>query len=222
MSATGQCPPPAPVADAAGPLDFLLLMKPPEAAFVAAALHRIRPTVRIARAENREELLFSTDILAPNARLIAFSTAVIVPAAVLEAFKGNAYNFHPGPPEYPGNRPSGFACYEGARTFGCTLHRMLPRVDEGEIVDCLRFSIAERSTAARLAITAYQNLAKLFIRNAVALAQNHAPLPANGAAWGHRKTTQAEFDAMREVPGDIDPEELDRRIRSFNWIYTPL
>ena len=208
--------------DASGPLDFLLVMKPPEAAFVSGALSRCAPSAKLARAGSEEELYPALSKLAPSARLIGFSTAVIVPADVLAAFDGNAYNFHPGPPNYPGNRPSAFACYDAAGEFGVTLHYMTAKVDAGAIVDCIRFATGERRTASALAVTAYQNLAKLFVRNAIALSQTQRPLRPNGETWGARKTTLAMFEAMRAVPGDIDPDELDRRIRAFNWVYTPL
>ena len=67
-------------------------------------------------------------------RLISFGSGVIVPAAVLARLSGTAYNFHPGPPAYPGIFPSVFALYDGATRFGVTLHEMKPEVDSGPIV----------------------------------------------------------------------------------------
>lgn len=208
--------------DTAGPIDILLLMKPPEAAFCATALSKRAPTLRCAKAGDLETLLAATDRLSPNARLIGFSTAVVVPGSVLTVFGGGAYNFHPGPPEFPGNRPSAFACHAEAPTFGVTFHRMVARVDEGEILDCERFSAGGLRTASSLAIKAYQHLARLFLRNASALARLDAPLKGNGEQWSGHKTNLSEFEALRAVPGDIAPDELDRRIRAFNWIYTPI
>lgn len=213
---------PPDAADAVGTIDVLLLMKPPEAAFCAAALTNQAPTTRCAKAGDLDMLRIGARRLSPNARLIGFSTAVVVPGSILPDFGGGAFNFHPGPPEYPGNRPSAFACYAEAPLFGVTFHRMVARVDEGEIIDCERFPAVGLRSASSLAIKAYQHLARLLLRNAPSLARLDAPLTGNGETWSGRKTTLADLEAMREVSGDIDPAELDRRIRAFNWIYTPL
>src|SRR5215475_4462948 len=69
-----------------------------------------------------------------EARLVAFTSGVIVPRSILAALGHGAYNFHPGPPNYPGWAPAHFALYDGARTFGATAHVMAARVDSGPIV----------------------------------------------------------------------------------------
>jgi len=222
-SSMAQPPKAPPAASQAGsPIDIMLVMKEPEAAFCAAALGRVDPSLYVAWAPDLSEARAGSKRLSHSARLIGFSTSVIVPADVLSAFQGEAYNFHPGPPEFPGNRPSAFACYARAPLFGVTFHRMLTKVDEGEILDCERFPVIGMDRAGQIAVEAYQRLARLFLRNAIPLAQLGKPISGNGEAWGNRKTTQAEFDRMREVPGDVDAEELALRIRAFNWIYTPL
>lgn len=214
--------PPPTAAEHSGPIDIVLLMKKPEAAFCEAALKRCAGELRIVRAGSVDEIVAARDRLSGNARLIGFSTSVVVPGPELKFYGGGAYNFHPGPPEYPGNRPSAFACYDQAEIFGVTFHRMVARVDSGEILDCERFPTHGMATAGALAILAYQRLARLFLNNVVSLATLNADLDGNGEIWSGRKTTLAHFDAMRRVPGDVDPVELDRRLRAFNWIYTPL
>jgi len=162
--------PPDPLS-ARTPIDIVLLMNEPEAAFQAAAFSRIDPSLSLAHASTLEMLHQSLSRLSPRARLIGFSTSIIAPASALAAFPNGGYNFHPGPPNYPGNRPSAFACYAGEQEYGVTFHRMVPRVDEGEILDCEIFSIANCDTAHAIAILAYQRLARLFLMNATALAQ---------------------------------------------------
>lgn len=216
-------PSPPPTADAAtGPLDILLLMKSPEAAFCAAALRRVNARLAIARASSVEEIEAAVPKLARPARLIAFSTAVVVPGRLLPPFTGGAFNFHPGPPEYPGNRPSAFASYDGVAQFGVTFHRMIAKVDAGEILDCERFPTAGKPTAGALAIEAYQRLARLFLRNATILAQPGMPIPANGEVWSGRKTSMADYEEMCRVPRGTDPAELSRRLRAFSGVYTPV
>lgn len=221
QAAGGPQPPPT-ARDHGGPIQILLVMKAPEAAFCAAALRRHTPTLAIARAGDHGEIDTALYRLAEPARLIGFSTAVLVRGDALPCFTAGAFNFHPGPPEYPGNRPSAFAFYNGAATFGVTFHRMLARVDAGEILDCARFPSTRFSSAGALAIEAYQRLAQLFLQNAAALADLGSSPVGIGEHWGPHKTTMAEFEAMRRVPADMDPEEIDRRIRAFGSVYTPI
>jgi methionyl-tRNA formyltransferase len=141
---------------------------------------------------------------------------------MLPLFHGGAFNFHPGPPEYPGNRPSAFACYHQEHQFGVTFHRMIASVDAGEILDCERFSAKGLNTASAFALQAYQSLARLFLRNAAALANPKAVLAGNGEVWSGKKTKMSDYDAMRRVPRNISPDDLDLRLKSFLGVYTPI
>src|SRR5580698_11673998 len=76
-----------------------------------------------------------------RARLIAFVTPEIVPASILSQLGYGAFNFHPGPPSYPGWAPSHFALYDQATEFGATAHVMVEQVDAGPILDVSLFPI---------------------------------------------------------------------------------
>ena len=74
---------------------------------------------------------------------------MIVPAEILNALPSPAYNFHPGPPDYPGIFPSVYALYDGAAAFGVTLNEMIREVDAGPIIAVERFAV---SAAADIAL----------------------------------------------------------------------
>jgi methionyl-tRNA formyltransferase len=57
-----------------------------------------------------------------RALLIAFTASSIVPRAVLTQLGCGAYNFHLGPPKYPGWRPWRIALLDGSTEFGVTVH----------------------------------------------------------------------------------------------------
>jgi hypothetical protein len=59
-----------------------------------------------------------------RARLVAFTTDVIVPPDILDHLGFGAYNFHPGPPHFPGWAPALFAVHDHATEFGVTAHMM--------------------------------------------------------------------------------------------------
>src|ERR1035437_10565340 len=76
-----------------------------------------------------------------RARLISFVTPEIVSQSILARLSYGAFNFHPGPPSYPGWAPSHFALYERATEFGATVHVMVEQVDAGPIIGVALFPI---------------------------------------------------------------------------------
>ena len=104
--------------------------------------------------------------LTAEARLVSFGAGVIVPADVLRRLSGRAYNFHPGPPAYPGIFPSVFALYEGALHFGVTLHEMAAQVDSGPIVAVDSFAVPATWDRMALDTAAFTALMALLQRPA--------------------------------------------------------
>jgi methionyl-tRNA formyltransferase len=150
-----------------------------------------------------------------RSRLIAFSTPVIVPRPILEGLGYDAYNFHPGPPQYPGWSPAHFALYEQATEFGATAHVMTERVDSGPIIDAALFPIPPGIHVLGLEGLAYGHLAQLFWRLAKALATASEPLPELPLQWGTKKNSRRAYRAICQIPLDITKEELERRLRVF-------
>ncbi|WP_338701480.1 formyltransferase family protein [Bradyrhizobium sp. 26S5] len=151
-----------------------------------------------------------------DARLLAFTTSVIVPESMLAALGHGAYNFHPGPPQYPGWAPAHFALYDGARTFGATAHVMAARVDCGPIVGVESFIIPDKISVRGLEQIAYVRLAHLFWRMSRDLACDGAPLKELDIAWCGIKSTRRMYREMCELPAGISAGELARRIRAFH------
>ena len=107
-------------------------------------------TVHVQTVEELEAACLKPTAEGGPRRLIAFSTSVIVPGPVLEAVDGPAYNFHPGPPTYPGSHVASFALYEGAENYGATAHVMKAKVDCGTIVPVQWLDIPQARRAAGL------------------------------------------------------------------------
>jgi methionyl-tRNA formyltransferase len=150
-----------------------------------------------------------------RARLIAYATSIIVPAHVLDQLGYGAYNFHPGPPNYPGWAPAHFALYARATEFGATAHVMIDRVDEGPIVGVEMFSIPPGVSVASLEGMAYARLAYLFWRLAHALATDSEKLSQLRLRWSGKKSTRRDYAALCELPRTMTREELDHRIEVF-------
>ena len=155
-----------------------------------------------------------SDVLA-EARLIAFKTGVVVPSRILRQLGFGAYNFHPGPPEYPGWAPFAFAIYDQAATFGATAHKMVRKVDAGPIIGIARFPLPPNIVGAELQKKTVEVMLQLFRRLAPMLANDPNPLPILPLSWGKRVRTRADFNRMCELSADLDEEERNRRRRAF-------
>jgi methionyl-tRNA formyltransferase len=198
------------------PSHILLLTSGFEAAALRPVLAGHNPHCVVEPVEDLAELAAAA-AAAPgeHLRLIAFCTAVIVPQGLLARCGEGAYNFHPGPPTYPGRYPSCWGSYFGATRFGATLHEMSARVDEGQIVAVEWFAVTPPIGHNALSDRAYRAVIELFRRYAPALA-NDPQLPVDPVlAWSGRKTRLADYEAMCVLPPDIDAAEFARRRRAF-------
>jgi methionyl-tRNA formyltransferase len=151
-----------------------------------------------------------------HSRLLAFTSGVIVPARILDALGHGAYNFHPGPPEYPGWAPAHFALYEGATTFGATAHLMAERVDSGPIIGVESFPVPENIGVRELEQTAYVRLAHLFWTLSRAMATQIGPFKPLPIDWSGKKSTRRMYMSMCDIPPDISKAEMELRMRAFN------
>lgn len=197
------------------PFDTIILLTGSiEAAALAAMLGVRRPGIDIRYVETQAELEAIGAATLARARLIAFSTDVIVPQSILDAVGYGAYNFHPGPPNYPGWGPGHFAIYEQAGVFGVTVHEMQGRVDSGPIVGVELFAIPDGTSVARLDQLAFAALARIFWNLAPSLT-SAAPLGMLPVAWTGRKSTRRRHQEIRAVPVTVTKDDLERRIEAF-------
>jgi methionyl-tRNA formyltransferase len=193
----------------------ILLAGPVERPVLRSLLLGHNPLLTVMAVETRDDLsALSFDQLA-RARLIAFVTPEIVPASILVRLGYGAFNFHPGPPAYPGWAPSHFALYDQATEFGATAHVMVEQVDAGAIIDVELFPIPADISVLGLEGLAYAHLALLFWRLAKSLATDPAPPPTRPIKWGTTKYSRRAYRAICEIPLDISKPELDRRIKVF-------
>jgi methionyl-tRNA formyltransferase len=194
---------------------IILLTGPAEQPILAEVLRRQNPRLTVHAVETLPALEALDPGLFPRARLIGFATPTVVPTQILERLGFGGYNFHPGPPHYPGWVPAHSAIYDGATEFGATAHIMIERVDAGPIVGVEQFGIPPHTGVVRLEELAYAQLAQLFWRLANMLAAQSEPLPVLPVRWSGQKSTRRSFAAMCEIQNDISKKELERRIEAF-------
>lgn len=189
-----------------GAFESQLLM--PHLAKIADGLH-------VTHVETRAALDAAMAKDLAGTRLLSFCTAVIVPGALLDRLPGPAYNIHPGSPNYPGRHPESWGAYDAVTRFGATLHEMVPRVDEGAIVDVEWTDIPAGSGQMAVGLQAFRAALRLFSRWALRLSEDSAPLPRSGAVWSGRKTTHQQLVDMCRITAEIDAAEFERRRRAF-------
>jgi methionyl-tRNA formyltransferase len=193
----------------------ILLTGPAERTVLPSVLLGHNPRLTVMPVETSAELAVLSPDLLRRARLVAYVTSVIVPQRILAQLGHDAFNFHPGPPSYPGWAPAHFALYDQATEFGATLHLMVERVDAGPIIEVEMFAIPADISVLGLEGLAYAHLAHLFWSMAKWLALNPEPPPALPLQWSERKYFRSTYRAMCEIPLDIPKDEFDRRIKVF-------
>ena len=195
---------------------IIILTGKAEWPFLRDVLKEQSPELRVAWAPNGQELEYTCggqDV--STARLISFCSSVIVRPEILALFHGPAYNFHPGPPSFPGVNPANFAIYEGATRFGATAHVMTPEIDCGPLVGVDWFDIPDCINSQRLEEQAFSHLFKLFTNLAPALVDIDNALPIRNEGWSGRRRTIKEFEALSQPLIPISDEELRLRKRAL-------
>lgn len=135
-------------------------MGDPEAAFFWACLGAF-PGRKFRRATTLGALRRHLVAARGPVRIISFCSPVIVPPDVIARYPGQCFNFHPGPPELPGFRPSRYAAARHVRTFGVTFHSMVAEVDAGPIHAVRRFAVPAGATRSELDVLTYATLVEL-------------------------------------------------------------
>ena len=181
---------------------------------VAQLMQAAAPDLRVEFAWTLDQLAVSIGRAPEGTRLISLGSDIIVPADLLNRLVSPAYNFHPGPPAYPGIFPSIFALYDGARQFGVTLHEMAPQVDSGPIVAVDTFEIHPEWDRLALDTATFTALQGLLSRMAPQLANFDVPLPTISQQWSEYRRTRKDFDALCRMPEDVSEVEFARRYRA--------
>ena len=74
--------------------------------------------------------------------LISFLNRLYISSNIRRKIKINSFNFHPGPPEYPGYGCYNFALLDKVNSYGSTIHIINNKFDNGEIVNIKKFKIS--------------------------------------------------------------------------------
>ncbi len=189
---------------------IILLTGEAEAAAFGDMLRSINSDLNTIAAPDRPALDQACQALNPGTRLISFCSSVIVPKPYLDAIDCGSYNFHPGPPNYPGRYPSVFALYDEVDKFGVTLHVMSERVDEGPIIAAEWFVVPSHCDLETLDTLAFKELVSLFQRFANPPASDPTLLKAAQIRWSGKKRTKADCESLCRIDASTPPDETEK------------
>lgn len=181
---------------AEGKKAILLLMGEIDAGFFANQLKQHAPDTLFWHMQSLEQLDEVSQTPDISMRLIAFCSGTVVPRAIIERLDYNCFNFHPGPPERPGYMPAPFALRDKASDYGVTFHYMTPKVDEGAIIQVMRFPITTEQDQAAIESNAYRALLTMVVQRAQHLADIDFLFEHCGVSWSGAKTTRKDLAAL--------------------------
>jgi methionyl-tRNA formyltransferase len=190
--------------------------------FAEQELRKHSPEINFFSIKDKKSLSELPSAVLSRARLIGFTTEVIIPQSILAETGFGCYNFHPGPPEYPGWEPIRFALYDDARSFGVTAHIMTSQIDSGFIVAVKRFPIGPNASYTDFQAEMVKVLLELFRELARELATSNAGLRTLDIAWANRRYARKDALDLCDITPLIEERELNRRIRAFGSGEYPL
>jgi len=144
--------------------------------------------------------------------LISFGTSIIVPESLLADL--TAINIHAASPQYPGRDPHHFAVFDGAATYGATMHVMTRHVDAGPILDVETFAVDSAWPPVELLRRANEAGFVLARRLFEAIKRHGGPPAPNGVQWGSHTYTRKEFLELGRIDPAMPAGEVARRIRA--------
>jgi methionyl-tRNA formyltransferase len=149
--------------------------------------------------------------------IISYLSRWVVPEHLIKRAKAAAINFHPASPEYPGIGCNNFALYENTKEYGVTCHYMNPQVDTGKIIDVKRFPVFSSDDVSSLLSRTYAFQLTLFYEIVGKILAGES-LPESSEKWSRKPFTWKEFNELNKIRGDMDEEEISKRIRATNYL----
>lgn len=149
--------------------------------------------------------------------LISFLNKKYIGKDIRQKINIGSYNFHPGPPEYPGFGCYNFALLDRVNLYGSTIHLMNDKFDNGQIINIKKFKISyNKINLEKLILKTHKNIflqAKKFIH---CLLYNEVKID-NSIKWKRKAYTKREFEIARQISLKDTKLSIQRKIKAFSY-----
>jgi methionyl-tRNA formyltransferase len=185
----------------------------------------IKHTIQLFGEENVKIVLSSKDDQMPSELfdwqgdyLFSYLAQWIIPQEILNNAKISCINWHPGTPDYPGIGCTNFAMYNEEKIFGITCHKMLSKVDSGEIIEVLRFNILEKDTVFSITQKCYLKIIESYIKT-IELISINQKLNVSKEVWNRKPYTRKDLHSLCRLTIDLNKEEIEKRIKATTFLH---
>ena len=149
--------------------------------------------------------------------LISFLNSVYINQQVRKKIKINSYNFHPGPPEYPGFGCYNFALLNKANLYGSTVHEINDKFDNGKILRVNTFKVSYNKLSLEKLITMTHKSIIKQAKNFINDILNEKLNIDNKFKWKKKAFTKKEFEIAREIKLKDSKKDILKKIKAFTY-----
>ncbi len=149
--------------------------------------------------------------------LISFLNSKYINKEIIEKIRNESFNFHPGPPEYPGFGCYNFALLDKVNFYGSTIHMINDRFDNGKIINVKKFKTSYKTlNLDKLISMTHKSIfeqAKNFISSLIKgqIKKN------DNFKWKRKAYSKKEFEIAREIKLKDTKANIKKKIKAFTY-----
>ena len=149
--------------------------------------------------------------------LISFLNSRYIDSTVRKKIKLGSFNFHPGPPEYPGFGCYNFALLDKVKFYGSTLHVINDKFDNGKIINVKKFKISyKRIDLNKLIIMTHRNITKQ-AKDFIDLVRGGRLKIKSNLKWKRKAYSREEFEKARKIKLTDTKSNVLKKIKAFTY-----
>ena len=149
--------------------------------------------------------------------LISFLNSRYIDSTVRKKIKLGSFNFHPGPPEYPGFGCYNFALLDKVKFYGSTLHVINDKFDNGKIINVKKFKISyKRIDLNKLIIMTHRNITKQ-AKDFIDLVRGGRLKIKSNLKWKRKAYSREEFENARKIKLTDSKSNVLKKIKAFTY-----
>jgi len=150
--------------------------------------------------------------------IFCFRSYFILKKKLINQSKYGAINFHPGPPNFRGIGAVNFAIYKNSKFYGSTAHYMDHKIDNGKIIDVVKFKISNKDNIEKILEKTHQIMFSQAIRVIKNCLKNkkyyYSKFKKIKFRWSKKLYTTKDLEKLYEISVVKNKSNLDRIIKA--------